>query len=163
MSVHINYRPKRSWDKVMFLHVSVILFMAGVVSQHALQVVSQHALQVSRGLGCIPACLAVSRPTPGGSFRGLTGGGSPGPHPGGEVEGSGLGGRLQATPGGVSRPTPGGGLQVHTYGVFRSTPGGRSPGPHPGGLQAHTILVSKTFSSQSLITGFNRPISSQDS
>ena len=31
--------------KVMFLHVSVILFMGVVVSQHALQVVSQHALK----------------------------------------------------------------------------------------------------------------------
>ena len=29
----------------MFLHVSVILFTGGVLSQHALQVVSQHALQ----------------------------------------------------------------------------------------------------------------------
>ena len=29
----------------MFLHVSVILFTLGVLSQHALQVISQHALQ----------------------------------------------------------------------------------------------------------------------
>ena len=74
------YRPQRSWGKVMFLHVSEILFKGGgvVVSQHALQqvseggvgVVSQHALWVSRpiareevegsGLG-----EGGSRPTPG--------------------------------------------------------------------------------------------------
>ena len=43
----------------MFLHVSVILFTKGVVSQHALQVISQHALQ------------QISRPTPRGKLRGL--------------------------------------------------------------------------------------------
>ena len=93
---------QRSWVKVMFLHVSVILFtgvvsqyalqvvsqhalqqVSGVVSQHALQVVSQHALQVSRG--------EVSRPTPRG-----------------EVEGSGKGGLQAHTQGG---------LQAHTQGV----------------------------------------------
>ena len=48
-----HYRPQRSWGKVMFLHVCVILFTGGMLSQHALQVVSQHALQqVSRG-GCL--------------------------------------------------------------------------------------------------------------
>ena len=57
--VQIYLPPAKSWGKVMFLHVSVILFMGEeVVSQHALQVVSHHALQqVSRG-GCIPAYLA---------------------------------------------------------------------------------------------------------
>ena len=57
--------------------------------------VSQHALQ-------------VSRPTPRGEVEGSGLGGSPGPHPGG-----------------FSRPTPGGVLQVHT---------GGSPGrpPHYG-------------------------------
>ena len=45
------YRPQRSWGKVMFLHVWVILFTGGVLSQHALQqvsggVLSQHALQM---------------------------------------------------------------------------------------------------------------------
>ena len=44
-------RPQRSWGKVMFSHVCVILFTGGLLSQHALQVVSQHALQqVSRGV-----------------------------------------------------------------------------------------------------------------
>ena len=38
--------------KVMFLHLSVILFMGGgVLSQHVLQVVSQHALQQVSGGG----------------------------------------------------------------------------------------------------------------
>ena len=55
-SIANNYRPQRSWGKVMFLHVSVILF-TGVLSQHALQVVSQHALQQVLG-GAIPACIA---------------------------------------------------------------------------------------------------------
>ena len=91
--------PQRSWGKVMFLHVSVILFtvgvvsqhasqmvsqpgLQGVVSQHALQVVSQHALQqVSRGVS--QHSLQVSRPTPRGEVQGSDQGGSPGPHPGG--------------------------------------------------------------------------------
>ena len=92
--INYNYRPQRSWGKVMFLHVSVILFTRGVV-------VSQHALQVSRGWGSgilaclaggIPGCLAgvrgVSRPTPRGVSR--------------------------STPEGVSRPTPGGCIQACT-------------------------------------------------
>ena len=29
MSYSINYRPQRSWGEVMFLHMSVILFMGG--------------------------------------------------------------------------------------------------------------------------------------
>ena len=68
--------------KVMFLHMSVILFMGGgVVSKHTLAVASQHALQqVSRG--------GVSRSTPRGELRGLAWGVS------------------SPTPGGVSRPTP---------------------------------------------------------
>ena len=75
------YRPQRSWGKVMFLHVSVILFKRWGVSQHALQVVSQHALQqVSRGLVSQQA-LQISRPTPRGKLRGLAWG-SPGSNPG---------------------------------------------------------------------------------
>ena len=60
------YRPQRSWGKVMFLHVSVILF---------------------------------------------TGGGSPGPHPGG----------------GVSRPTPRRGVSQH---ALRQTPLTAATGMH---------------------------------
>ena len=98
----------------MFLHVSVILFT---------------------GEGGIPACIAGG--IPACLAAGLEGWypsmpcRSPDPQPGGEVEGSGLGG--------VSRPTPGGG-------EFRGLALGGSPGPHlegslgvwPGGLQAHT-------------------------
>ena len=47
-----SYRPQRSWAKVIFLHLSVILLTGGWVSQHALQVRS-----VPGGVG-IPACLA---------------------------------------------------------------------------------------------------------
>ena len=64
------YRPQRSWGKVMFSHMSVILFTGGeVVSQHALQVLSKHALQqVSGEGGGIPACLAgFQAHTQGGS------------------------------------------------------------------------------------------------
>ena len=58
-----NYRPQRSWGKVMFLHVSVILYPSMPCSRSPRGwVLSQHALQ-------------VSRPTPGGKLRGLAGGG----------------------------------------------------------------------------------------
>ena len=55
VTVKTNYRPQRSSGKVMFLHVSVILFTGGLVSQHALQVVSQHVLQISGGWGWYPS------------------------------------------------------------------------------------------------------------
>ena len=56
-------RQYESYWNAFLLHLSVILFTGGVVSQHALQVVSQHALQ-------------VSRPTPrGGKLRGIWPGG----------------------------------------------------------------------------------------
>ena len=62
-----NYRPQRSWGKVMFLHVSVILYPSMPCSRSPRGwVLSKHALQ-------------VSRPTPGGKLRGLAGGGSLGP------------------------------------------------------------------------------------
>ena len=142
-----NYCPQRSWGKVMSLHVSVILFTGGVVSQAVLQVVSQHSLQqVSGGGRCgiqaglaggIPACLAAGF------------GRSPGPHLGGGVEGCGQGGLLAHT-WGVSRPPPGGspgphlgGLQAHTWGGLQAHTWGGSSGPHPGGLQAYTWGVSR--------------------
>ena len=56
----VYYHPQRSWGKVMFLHMSVILFRG----------VSQHALQ-------------VSRPTPRGGGWGVWLVGVPGPHLGG--------------------------------------------------------------------------------
>ena len=56
--------------KVMFLHMSVILSMGGVLSQHALQVVSQHALQQGGSApgGCLlwGGLLQVGVPAPGG-------------------------------------------------------------------------------------------------
>ena len=57
--------------KVMFLHVSVILFTGeGVLSQHALQVVSQHALQQGTLLpdwgACSGGCLLWGRSAPRG-------------------------------------------------------------------------------------------------
>ena len=81
--VAASYCPQRSWGKVMFLHVSVILFTVGGIPACLAAglhwgVVSQHALQ-------------VSRPTPKGEVEGSGLGGlhahtwgvSPGPHPGG--------------------------------------------------------------------------------
>ena len=100
----INYHPQRSWGKVMFLHVSVILFTGGVVSQHALQAVSQHALQqVSRG--GIPACLAGFQVHTQGEVKGSGrgGGGSSGPHLGGVCSRGCL-----LWGGGVGVPAPGG-------------------------------------------------------
>ena len=81
----------------MFLHVSVIPFTGGVVSQHALQ-------QVSKG-GWYPSMpCRFQGPHPGEKLMGLargglqahTQGGSWGVWPGGS----------RPTPGGVSRPTP---------------------------------------------------------
>ena len=82
-----------------------------VVSQHALQqgVVPQHALQVV-SQHALQQGVWVPRPTPRG-----------------EVEESGQG---------VSRPTPGGCLQVHTKGSPYPHLGG-SPGAHPGGSRPH--------------------------
>ena len=112
---------KRSLRRLCFYTcLSVILFTVGrgwypsmhcrwypsIPCRSPRGVVSCHALQ-------------VSRPTPKGNFRGLAWGGFPGPHPGGEVEGSGLGV-----------------LQAHTQGRSPGPHPGGSPGPHPGGFQA---------------------------
>ena len=77
--------------------------------QHALQVVSQHALQQVSGGGLSPSMPCRF----------------PGPHPGGEVEGSSQG---EVSKGEVEGSGLGG-LQAHTEG---------SPGPRLVGLQAHT-------------------------
>ena len=102
----------------MLLHVSVILFTGGVVSQHA---------------GGIPACLAA----------GIWGGGIPAclagfqAHTQGEVEGD--------LARGVSRPTPRVVLQAHTCGVYASLHRGKPPPPpdvtavgstHPTGMHS---------------------------
>ena len=65
------YRPQRSWGKVIFSQVSVILFMGGGggLSQHALQVVSQHALQQVPGGVISQHALQVSRPTTKGEVK----------------------------------------------------------------------------------------------
>ena len=123
------------WGKVIFLHLSVILFTGGVVSQHALQVVSQHALQ-------------VSRLTPKGEVEGSGLGGSPGPHLGG-LQTHTWGG-LQAhtwgisrpTPGGVSRPTPRGVVSQHALRQRPPQPTAiAAGGSHPSGM--HSCLKSK--------------------
>ena len=63
LSLPYLYRLQTKFAKVMFLHVSVIL---------------------STGGGGILACIAgLQTHTQGRKFRGLAGGGSPGPHPGG--------------------------------------------------------------------------------
>ena len=95
--------------KVIFLHLFVILFTGGVLSQHALQVVSQYALQqVSRGVG-IPACLAgFQAHTQGGSLGGSVQGACPGPHPRGKFRGICLGGVQAHTQGGSLGGSAGG-------------------------------------------------------
>ena len=81
------YRPQQRWGKVMFLHVSMILFTGGwYPSIHCRWYPS---MPCSRSLGGgIPACLA--------RFQAHTQGG---------VKGSGRGG-FQVHTWGVSRPTP---------------------------------------------------------
>ena len=91
----------------MFLQVSVILFTGrgGIPACLAGGIPACLA-----GLwGCIPACLAGFQAHTQGRAWGVW-------------------------PWGVSRPTPGGSLQVHTQMVSRPRPGGGGglPGPHPG-------------------------------
>ena len=115
----IYYRPQTKFAKVMFLHVSVILFTGvgeGVLSQHALK-------QVSRREGTIPACFAgFQAHTQGGKLRGIWPGGSPGPQPRGKLRGIWPGG---SAPEGV--PAPGGSVP---RGV--PAPGGRVETPRDG-------------------------------
>ena len=95
----VYYRPQWSWGDVMFLHVSMILFTGWGPQAH------------TRGGGGWGVWLGgLQAHTQGGRLRGLAGG-SPGPHPRGEVEGSGWGGVSRSTPGGYSsmywgRPLP---------------------------------------------------------
>ena len=73
---YYHYRPQRSLGKVIFLHMSVILFTGGVVSQHALQVSRPTPRrEVEGGLAggvSRPTHGEVSRPTPGGSIPACT-------------------------------------------------------------------------------------------
>ena len=130
------YRPQRSWGKVMFLHVSVILFTGeGVVSQHALQVVSHHTLQQVSGGGY-----------PNMPCRFL------GPHPGGKVEGSGQGGLQAHTQEGSWGVWPGG-LRAHTQGVYPSMHLGRPPpGMHSCGFKDYSLRVAKMNMASSIDT-----------
>ena len=88
------YRPQRSWGKVMFLHVSVILFTGSG---------GWYPSMLCRWYPSMPCRLpgrGVSRPTPRGKLRGLARGVSrPTPR-----------GLSRPTPRGVSRPMPGGGV-----------------------------------------------------
>ena len=98
------YRPQRSWGKVMFLHVSVILFTRGWYPSMPCRSPS------GGGYPSMPCRFPGLHP--GGSLRGLARGVSR-PTPRGKLRG--------LVCGGVSRPTPGGlqgGLQVHTQGCI---------------------------------------------
>ena len=120
MLVVVNYRPQKKFAKVMFLHLSVILFMAVSHPRGGL------LLREGRDRGSPNRGSPTQGGPPGphkGGLQAHTWGGSPGPHPGGCPG---------ATPGGSPGPHPGvspgphlGGLQAHTWGRF--------PGPHPGG------------------------------
>ena len=102
------YRPQRSWGKVMFLHVSVILFTGGGGWSPSMHCRWYPSMPYSRSLG----------PHLRGKLRGSgQPGGSPGLHQGG----------LQTHTQGA------GGLQANTWG----SPGPHlagSPGPHPWGV-----------------------------
>ena len=115
------YRPQRSWGKVMFLHVSVILFTGGwYPSMHCGWYPSMPCSRSPGGWYPSMPC-RFPGPHPGGKLRGLARGVSR-PTPKGEVEGSGRG-WLQAH-------TRGGGwcLQAHTQrGVYPSMHWGRPP------------------------------------
>ena len=101
--------------KVMFLHVSVILFTVGVLSQHALQVVSQHALQ--------QGCLFQGGSAPGGVCS--RGGSAPGGVPA-------LGGLL---PGGL--PAPGGSVEP----LPRKQTATVADGTHPTGMHSCLRMI----------------------
>ena len=89
------YRPLRSWGKVMFLHVSVILFTREWYPSMPCRFPGSH---------------------PGEKLKGPARRGSPGPHRGG----------------GISRPTPGGHLQAHTWDDLQAHTQGVYPNMHWG-------------------------------
>ena len=110
------YRPQRSWGKVMFLHVSAILFTG-------------RGWYSSMHYRWYPSMPCSRSPGGGGGWYPSMPCRFPGPHPGGKLRGLAWGG-LQVHTWGASRPTP--------RRVFRPTPGG-SPGPHPGGVSQHAL------------------------
>ena len=117
LSNFVYYRPQRSWGKVMFPHMSVILFMGGGWWYPSIHCRWYPSMPCSRSQGVVSQhALQVSRPISRGEVEGIWPGGVSRPTPKGEVEG--------IWPGGVSRPTPKGevegdlargGLQAHTW------------------------------------------------
>ena len=141
------YCPQRSWGKVIFSQVSVILFTEGgypsmPFSRSPGGVVSQHALQ-------------VSRPTPRGKFRGIWPEGVSRPTPKGEVEGD--------LARGVPRPTPRGvcsGGGVPGPGDVCGDPLGMATaagGTHPTGMHScdSNKLITKVIYKRTLRGLFN--------
>ena len=122
-----SYRPQTKIAKVMFLHVSVILFTGGGYPSMPCRWYPSMPCRSSGGR--IPACLAGFQAHTQEGAWGVWPGGGLQAHTQGEVEGPGLGG-----------------LQAHTHGgswgsdlgVSRPTPRGGSWGSGLGGLQAHT-------------------------
>ena len=116
------YRPQRTWGKVMFSHVSVILFTGGGGWYPSMPCRSPgpHPWEKLRGLACV--CVG------GGENR------VSGPHPGGKLTGLAWG------------------LQAHTRGGgggYPSTHWGRHPPPatatggtHPTGMHACMEIFS---------------------
>ena len=167
--IHNIYHPQTKFAKVMFLHMSVVLFTGrGWYSSMHCRSPGSHPGEKVRGL----AWGGAPGPHPGGKLRGLAWGGAPGPHPGGKLRGLAWGelqvhtqgGSWEVWPGGVSRSTPGvsrptpwgglqahtqGGLQAHTQGGYPSMHWGRHPPPqqtataagdtHPTGM--HSCLL----------------------
>ena len=139
---------KWSFAKVMFLHLSVILFTLGWYPSTPCSrspggggVVSKHALQ-------------VSRPTPRGEGEGDLAGGAPGPHPRRKLRGICLGG-LQAHTQGVSPGPQLEGLQAHTWGASIPACTEADPptttaaaGMHPTGMHSCLIWEPKQILSE---------------
>ena len=119
------------WNKVIFLHLSVILFTGGCYpSMHCRWYPSMHCSRSGGGLWYPSMPCRFPGPHPRGKLRGVRPGGSPGPHPRGKSRGSGLGGSPGPCPRGKLRGIFQGCLQTHTW--------GGSPDPHPGGVSRPT-------------------------
>ena len=127
------------WGKVIFLHLSVILFTGGCYpSMHCRWYPSMHCSRSRGGLWYPSMPCRFPGPHPRGKLRGIRPGGSPGPHPRGKSRGSGLGGSPDPRPRGKLTGIWQGCLQTHTWGGLQTHTQGVCPGPHLGGHQAHT-------------------------
>ena len=140
------YRSQRSWGKVMFLQVSVILFT---------------------GWGWYPSMHCRSPgPCPGGKLRGLAWGG-PGPHPGGSPgphpEGSPgphLGDLQAHTWDGASRLTPRGWVGIPAF-TEADTPQQMATAPggtHPTGMHSCFLIWPQRTNHFPLIIDHHREI-----